>query len=1076
MRPYRALLLSVVASAFLCCSGLTAQEYTSTARIVGPVNETSLTTLKGNVPRLAHAEYDQGEASASTQLTHMRLVLSRSSEQQAALDKYLVELQDKSSPNYHKWLTPVQFGKLYGPADSDVAAVVAWLESHGLKLEEVSTGRTNISFSGTVSQVTEAFHTPIHTFTANGQQFYSNTKDPKIPAALATVVKGVAHLNTIKPKPQYVRGNMGKIDSQTHRLTRVDAASANGVRANLTTGSGTTSDPYSLYIVPGDAATIYNTPNTTFNANYTSGTSYTGSGVNIGIAGDATIDTAIVATYRSLFIGDSAIPIVNYCTSSTSCSTSSSGTKITTDDSDEAYLDIEISGGLAPGATIYYYASSDLFTGIEAAINANKVSILSLSFGECESDMSSDNQYISELWAEAASQGIAVTVSTGDSGSAGCDNPNKVTVASEGLQVSGFASTPYNIAVGGTDFYPLADSYSTYASTSEGSSSTYYRTAKSYIPESTWNNSTEANGLISANIPWTGSYSSYANIVAGSGGPSNCATSTGGCTGYSKPTWQRGTGVPSDGVRDLPDISLMAGSGWDDAVWLVCDNSTGKNSSGTTVTLNCQEYFDGFGGTSAAAPAFAGILALVQQKAGSSLGQAAEELYGLYNGSHASAIFHDVTTGNIAVPCTSGTTNCAKNAAGYYFENGYDTTTGYDLATGLGSVDVAQLLTYWGTAIGSATATVGVTPSSSAIRTADSLTVTAFVSGSDSMGTPTGTVTLSGGGYTSSTETLSGGSYSFTIPAYNLSAGTDPLTVTYSGDTVYAAATGSSSVTVVLSTFTLSAANISLTVGSSGSSSVMVTPVNGYTGTVTLTAVTTSLPSGATSATTPVFTGSTVTLSGTAGGTGTVTVGTTAATTASVRAASSKGAGWYKAAGGTALAALLFFFLPLPSRRWRKMLSALLMVVAVSFVAVGCGGGGGSGTTTKATPTVSVTPAKTTIAVTDSLSVAVAVSGSGSTPTGTVSLSGGGYTSSSQTLSSGSYTFTIPASSFTSTGSVTLTGTYGGDSNYSSGNGTSTITVNKAATTKGTYTVKVTGTGSDAAATTATITFTVTVN
>src|ERR1039458_4585522 len=127
-------------------------------------------TLKGNVPHLARAEFDQGEASPSTPLTQMRLVLSRSAEQQAALDAYLAQLQDKSSPNYHKWLTPEQFGQLYGPADSDIAALVAWLESHGLQVDPISPGRTNIAFSGTVSQVEGAFQTPIHSFLINGGQ------------------------------------------------------------------------------------------------------------------------------------------------------------------------------------------------------------------------------------------------------------------------------------------------------------------------------------------------------------------------------------------------------------------------------------------------------------------------------------------------------------------------------------------------------------------------------------------------------------------------------------------------------------------------------------------------------------------------------------------------------------------------------------------------------------------------------------------------------------------------------------------------------------------------------------------
>lgn len=1182
MAHLRLLPLSIVASALLCCSALMAQSVAPAARIVASVDETSLTTLKGNVPARARAEYDQGEASSSTQMTHVRLVLSRSSDQQAALDAYLVALQDKSSPNYHKWLTPEQFGSLYGPAASDVSTIVAWLESHGLKLEAVSAGRTNIAFSGSVNQMEEAFHTTIHTYSENGVQFYSNTTDPQIPSALGTVVKGVARLNTVKPKPQYTLGRMGTYDPSTGTKKALTSSEAR-VRPELTY-EDSSGDQY-LYVVPADAATIYNTPNSTLNANYTSGTSYTGSGVTIGIGGDSAITSSYVTAYRSLFLGDTTAPTITNINSVAENS-----------DAIEAYLDVEVSGGLAPGATIHLYVDSDLFTAVERAISDNTVDIFSLSFGECEQYLStSDNQYISGLWEQAASQGIAVTVSTGDSGSAGCDYPtdssgNNVTAATGGLGVNALASTPYNIAVGGTDYPALLTSFSTYVtpatskSSAKGSASTYYRTALSYIPEATWNDSTETNTTISANIPWTAvsGYTSYANIVGGSGGKSSCSANSttysgnnvnvGTCSsGYSKPTWQTGTGVPSDGVRDLPDISLLAADGMDGATWLICYPYTSK---GTTTQLCVKDSsgswsFAGVGGTSASAPAFAGILALVQQKTGSRLGQAAANLYSLYNGSHSSAIFHDVTTGNIAVPCTSGTTNCTKNSAGYYYESGYDTTTGYDLATGLGSVDATQLVNYWSTATGAAAATVTIT-SASSVTTADSLTVSGTVTGSNgaettpsgtvtitggsytspaqtlsggsysfpipagslAMGsvslkatyngdtiyasayksttvqvngltptvtvvqtalsvnsnqsvtvtgkvlgtatTPTGTVTLTGGGYTSAAATLSSGNYSITIPAYSLSAGIDTLTVSYSGDTIYTVASNSTTLTVVKSTFALSAGNISsLTAGSSIANSVTVTGAGGYVGAVTLTA---SVSPSGTTAPTITISNSPVTLSATTTtGTGTVTVGTNATTTPSVKLARNSGAGWFKAAGGTAIAALLFFFLPLPSKRWRQMLSAVLLAVAVSFAAVGCGGGGGSGTTTtKLTPTVTVKPAYTTIDVTDALSVAVTVTGSGSTPTGTVTLTSGSY-STSGTLASGASTITIPANSLTAGATDTLTVAYGGDTNYNSASGTATITV-KAATTAGTYTVTVTGTGNDSVATTNTATFTVIVN
>jgi hypothetical protein len=986
----------------------------------------SLTTLRGNMSLLARPEYDQGEASPSTQLTHIRLVLSRSSEQQAALDQYAADLQDKSSPNYHKWLTPEQFGQLYGPADSDMAALVAWLQSHGLTVEPISPGRTNIAFSGSINQVEEAFHTSIHSFQVGERQFYSNTTEPQIPSALAAVVKGVAHLNTIQPRPHFHRGSAGQFNPETRRLEPLNAATDIAARPGLTISS---SGYYYLYMVPGDAATIYDTPNTTFNANYTSGTSYTGTGVKIGIGGDATILTSVVGNYRSRFLGDSiTIPTLNYCTSFNTCSTTP-GSGYQSADADEAYLDTEISGGLAPGASIYYYASADLYTGIEAAINQNVVDIFSLSFGECEQDMStSDNALINGWWSQAAVQGIPVTVSSGDSGSASCDgdatNPPKY--AQYGLSVSGFASTPNNIAVGGTDFYALENqsAFSTnicttcyVSTTSEGSSSNnynYYRTAFQYIPESVWNDSVvQDTQPLTQNVRESGS---YASIVAGSGGASSCSTNTsvdnangtvtrGSCTsGYSKPAWQTGTGVPADSVRDIPDVSLMSGNGADLGTWLVCTNdAAGTGTANCATQSGTTFYFEGFGGTSTAAPAFAGMLALVQQKAGSRLGQAAAELYSLYNGSNASAIFHDTTVGNNSVPCRSSSVNCALDSVGYYFETGYNAVTGYDLATGLGSVDVKNLVNYWSAATGSAAATIHLTSvSPNPVTTAQILTVAVTVSGGS--GTPTGTVTLSGGGYTSTAHTLVSGSYTFSVPAGSLAIGSDTLTITYSGDSTYARTTNSS--TTVQVNGLPATVNVNLSSNSINSNQQLT-----VSGTVT----------GGGSNPTP---------------TGTVTLtggGYTSAAQSLVGGAYSFTIPYNSLSAGIDTLSVTY------SGNTIYVLSVGTNNVTVTYVAA-------------LTPSVTVTPAVSSLDSGQSLSVTVSVTGTGATPTGTVILSGGGYTSATETIgvspctSNTSCTFTIPANSL-SAGSDTLTANYSGDPNYYAGHGSNSVTVTQSAFT-----------------------------
>ena len=632
---------------------------------------------------------------------------------------------------------------------------------------------------------------------------------------------------------------------------------------------------------------------------------------------------------------------------------------------------------------------------IDQAIEDNKVDIFSLSFGNCEANLTTaDNQLINSWWQQAASQGIAVTVSTGDSGAAGCDNDNTEQVAQFGLQVNGFASTPYNIAVGGTDFSALLSNFGSYVSTSNG---TYYGSAVSYIPESTWNDSAVTDGLLAQNTPSENS-KSQTSIVGGSGGASSCSTNASNATnttiatctsGYTKPSWQTGSGVPSDGVRDLPDISLFASNGFDGASWLVCTDGT-FTQDGVTYTTNCETQngggfsFAGYGGTSTSAPAFAGILALVQQKTGARLGQADMNLYRLYNGPDTSAIFHDTTTGNISVPCTSGTPNCSKNTAGYYYLTEYNAAAGYDLATGLGSVNVTNLINYWNVVSGTSASTVTVTPASTSLTTAQLLSVAVTVVGASA--TPTGTVTLRGGGYTSPSQPLSNGAFNISIPPGSLAAGTDTLTVTYSGDSTYASSTGTTSVAVTALTPTVTVTPAQNTVNTNQSLSVTVTvtgagptPTGGVF--VNIQGGENILTNGSTTFVIPA---------------NFLNVGSDAITV------QYGGDNFYAAEGGSAT------------------------VNVTQYIPL--------------IPTVTVTPASTSIAANQSLSVAVKVTGSGATPTGYVNLTSGSWSAGSQMLSAGAYTFTIPAGSLPA-GTDTITSQYGGDTNYAGATGSASETV-----------------------------------
>jgi hypothetical protein len=634
--------------------------------------------LKGNVHPLAQRQFDRGAAPASAPTGRLRLLLQRSQEQQRALTQYLADLQNPAVPSYRKWLSPGEYAARFGASESDLVQVETWLQSHGFKIEKVPQARNEIEFSGTVDQVQSAFHTAIHTFVVNGETHVANISDPEIPAALAPVVSAVGPLHDFRPKPMVVRGPQGRFDPSTARI-----------EPDLTLQTG--SNNFYLFVGPADAAIIYNTPDKVLNPSYT-GTTYDGAGISIGIAGVSDLTTDDVANYRKAYLGESsgAVNLPTVVVDGNAPGLNGAGV--------EALLDTEVAGGIAPKASLYFYTSADgdlssgLLNAIYRALDDNRVSILSISFGNCESAMGeSGNHVILEAMEQAAAQGITVTVSSGDNGSAGCDDFDTQSQAKQGFAVNAFASTPYSIAVGGTDFDVLSDSFATYVQNTSSGAPPYYATALKYIPENPWNDSTTTNTTYSNNVP-TKNSQSVGNIVAGSGGASSV---------YSKPAFQSSL-TPQDGTRDLPDVSLLAGDGFYHAMWAICSDSQTDGASASYV--DCQTaggqftsdtVFGGVGGTSASAPAFAGMLALVAQAHGSSadnhrLGQAADILYQLAK-SRYSTVFHDVTTGNNSVACSSGSPNCGANG----FLNGYNAGNKYDLASGLGSVDAAAMVNNW---------------------------------------------------------------------------------------------------------------------------------------------------------------------------------------------------------------------------------------------------------------------------------------------------------------------------------------------------------------------------------------------
>lgn len=678
-----------VAATVLTAAGANAQSTVSTAsprRVLQAVDTSDGVSLASSVrPWVKHAS-DLGAVPASTAAPKMLLLLSRSAEQQQALEELLSDLQNPASPRYHHWLTPSQFGAAFGANADDVQSVTSWLQSQGFTVTKVAKARNLIEFSGNVGQVEQAFHTDVHRLSLNGVSTMTSVTALQVPRALSPVIQGVVNLDSAKPRTSVVSAGRATYDPSSHRI-----------KPDLTLYDSY-GDP-GLYMDPADAAIVYDTPNAALNPYY-SGTPLDGSGVTVGVVGDSNVDLTPVSNYRQAFLNETAAT-VNLPTVIVDGNDPGLNGDVT-----ESFLDLEVLGGIAPKAQIFYYTSdnSDLSAGLQNAIaravEDNAVSILSISYSSCEADQGpTGNAFFAAVYQQASAQGMTITVSSGDSGPANCDVPGEP-AALNGMVVNALGSTPYNISVGGTDFDALSGNFSQYVNAATSGNPPYYATALQYIPERPWNDSTLMSTSIAANTPL--SNHGATNIIAGGGGMSSL---------YAKPAFQTAL-TPADSARDLPDVSFLAGNGLYGAAWVLCgyQESGGDDCETTAGQFTSSTTFSGVGGTSAAAPAFAGMLALVEQSTGSRLGQANNILYQLA-ATHYSTVFHDVVTGDNAVVCASGSAGCGSNG----FTTGYNAITGYDLASGLGSVDAAAMVKNWSSAVSASTGTTltingGATP------------------------------------------------------------------------------------------------------------------------------------------------------------------------------------------------------------------------------------------------------------------------------------------------------------------------------------------------------------------------------
>ncbi|HEY2497981.1 MAG TPA: protease pro-enzyme activation domain-containing protein [Candidatus Angelobacter sp.] len=537
-------------------------------------------------------------------------------------------------------------------------------------------------------------------------------------------------------------------------------------------------------LAPGDFATIYNlTP--LYNAGID------GTGQTIAVLGRTDIVLGDVQFFRSNFLLPAKDPVFIHNLNAPG--------DLHGSDEGEADLDVEWSGAVAKNATIDFVISKSTHTtdGIhlsaQYAVDNNVAPVISTSFSFCEQNLGTENSFWNSTWGQAALQGITSVVSTGDNGAAGCDADTALTGTIQA--VSGVSSTPNNVAVGGTEFNDGAGGFWAAGPNPDSSS------ALGPIPEIVWNES--------GTIPVTGK-----GLFATGGGAS---------TLYAKPDYQSGLGVPADSHRDVPDVAL--------------------NSAAHTPYLIVQAHSNnvlglvGASGTSAAAPSFAGIMALVVQKTGSPQGNANKVLYPMARAQFAggTAVFNDITSGNNSVPGVTG----------------FSAGAGYDQATGWGSVNAANLVNTWNNNAPDFGLTAS--PTSQSVVQGNSVTYSAVVTAFNNY---TGTISFSVAGLPAGATltpppptVTNSGSSPITILTNNgatTPVGSYPLTITATDGALTHTAAVTLNVTTNAPDFTFSASPASQTVtqGSSVAYSAVITAVNNYTGTISFSVA--GLPAGAT--------------------------------------------------------------------------------------------------------------------------------------------------------------------------------------------------------------------------------------
>jgi len=751
-------------------------------RIVGAIDSGQVVVLKGTVSPKAQPQYDRGPVQPSMKLPFVTLLIQPSADQQAALKQLLAEQQDPSSPNYHKWLTPEQYGQRFGLCNADLAKITHWLRSQGFSVAQVARGHDWVAFSGTVAQVQHAFRTELHSYNVDGEERFANATDPSIPQALEGIVVGFRGLNNFRLAPMNVK--------------KSDAT----MGPDYFSGGGN-------YLAPGDIATIYD-----IGPLYTAGID--GTGMKIAIMGQTDIYAADIAEFRSAFGLPANVPQQILATGCTDPGITS--------DLPEADIDLEWSGAVARNATIVFVicdttTNSGVFSSALYAVDNDTAPVISMSYGGCESLNGEANVLnFQTLVRKANLEGITFLASSGDSGAAACDSSGNST-ATQGLAVNFPASIPEVTAVGGTEFNEGSGSYWGTANGTNGGS------ALSYIPELAWDDNSTGTGF-----------------------DLHLASTGGGASIYlPKPSWQTGPGVPNNNSRNVPDVAMSASADHDGYIVCTNNGCAGGIQGagiygGTSVstpifagivTLLNQQLKN-------TPPTGLGNINPTLYQLAQSVPTAFHDVpAGNYNNGGASN-----PSGN-TVPCQTGTAGCPATAP---FQYGFKTTANYDQVTGLGSVDAHVFVTNWASAAKvPTTTTVTLSPTSVNVKGTGPIAAKATVAPTTGSGTPTGTVNfyVDGSSTAAGTGTLSSDSFTFSYNPSALAAGNHSITATYAGDSNFAGST-STSATLGVQDFQIAASPTTVSVaapGGSGMTTLTITPLGGFNASLTYSC--TGLPS-----------------------------------------------------------------------------------------------------------------------------------------------------------------------------------------------------------------------------------------